>query len=85
MKVNEVTNRGSKKDFIDLFVMHENGLSLRRCVDNFCTKYNGNKFLAIRSLLWLQDADQEPDPVFLQPLTWAAVRETMMHLADALE
>ncbi len=85
MKVNAVTNRGSKKGFIDLFALHANGLSLERSVDNFCTKYNGNKFLAIRSLLWLQDADQEPDPVFLQPWTWAAVRETMIQLADALE
>jgi len=46
---------------------------------------NGNKFLAIRSLLWLQDADQEPDPVFLLPWTWAAVRATMIQPADALE
>jgi hypothetical protein len=50
----------------------------------FFTKYNGNKFLAVRSLLWLQDADQEPDPVSLQPWTWTAVRETMLSLADTL-
>ena len=85
MKVNAVTNRGSKKDFIDLFALHLNGFPLKQSVDNFCTKYNGNKFLAIRSLLWLQDADQEPDPVFLQSWTWTAVRETIIHLADTLE
>jgi hypothetical protein len=85
MKINAVTNRGSKKDFIDLYTLHMNGIQLQQCIENFCTKYNGNKLLAIRSLLWMQDADQEPDPVFLHELTWASVRKTMLRLADALQ
>lgn len=85
MKVNAVTNRGSKKDFIDLYALNQNAIFLSQSISNFCRKYNGNKFLAIRSVLWLQDADQEPDPVFLNEWTWAFVREKMLHLADNLK
>lgn len=85
MKVNAVTNRGSKKDFIDLYALHLNGIKLNQSINHFCRKYTGNKFLAIRSLLWLQDADEEPDPLFLNGWTWALVREKMLHLAETLE
>lgn len=83
MKVNAVTNRGSKKDFIDLYALHEQGISLAQSVQNYRLKYNGNVFLAVRSLLWTQDADEEPDPVFLNDWTWPAIRERMLALADA--
>lgn len=85
MKINAATNRGSKKDFIDLYTLHKNGTSLSKSIGNFCKKYNGNKFLAIRSLLWFQDADGEPDPVFLNDLNWAFVREEMLKIADTLD
>lgn len=85
MKVNAVTNRGSKKDFIDLYALNQNGIFLSQSISNFCRKYNGNKFLAIRNLLWFQDADQDPDPVFLNGWTWAFVREKMLQLADNLK
>ncbi len=35
MKINAVTNRGAKKDFIDLFVLHETGISLEKAISNF--------------------------------------------------
>ncbi len=82
MKINAVTNRGSKKDFIDLYALDLHGIALRQCIVNFCDKYNGNKFLAIRSLLWLQDADQDPDPVFLKPWSWESIRDKMQELAN---
>lgn len=85
MKVNAVTNRGSKKDFIDLYVLHQNGIVLDESISNFCRKYCGNKFLAIRSLLWLMDADAEPDPVILNDWSWAYVREKMLQLVDNLK
>lgn len=84
MKINAVTNRGSKKDFIDLYALNQNGISLSQSITNFCKKYTGNKFLAIRSLLWFADADEEPDPVFLNGWTWAFVRKKMLELADGI-
>lgn len=75
MKVNAVTNRGSKKDFSDLLLLHEQGLSLETAVNHFCAKYGSEgRFHAIRSLAWFEDAETEPDPVFLNGWDWEYVR-----------
>lgn len=51
MKINAVTNRGSKKDFSDLRLLHEQGIPLPQALRYFETKYGeAGRFLAIRSL-----------------------------------
>ena len=81
MKINAVTNRGSKKDFVDLLLLHDNGISLDKALDYFCKKYGGaGRFLAIRSLSWFEDAEQEPDPLFLNGWTWDYVRQCIEKL-----
>lgn len=85
MKVNAVTNRGSKKDFSDLLLLHETGLLLPDALDFFCAKYgSAGRFLAIKSLNWFDDAEAEPDPVYLNGWTWKQVRRHMADLAQAL-
>jgi hypothetical protein len=75
MKVNAVTNRGSKKDFTDLLLLHEEGIQLNMALDFFCKKYGeGGRFLAVRSLAWFADAEEEPDPVYLNGWSWKEVR-----------
>jgi hypothetical protein len=85
MKVNAVTNRGSKRDFSDLLLLHERGISLSQSLDCFCAKYGAaGRFLAIRSLTYFEDAELEPDPVYLNGWTWKEVRNTLERLARAL-
>lgn len=85
MKVNAVTNRGSKKDFSDLLLLHENGIPLADALDYFCQKYGpAGRFLSIRSLNWFEDAEREPDPVYLNGWTWDVVRQRMTRLAKGL-
>jgi hypothetical protein len=85
MKVNAVTNRGSKKDFSDLLALSEKGFPLGRCVDLFCQKYgSAGKFLAIRSLSYFDDAAEEPDPTYLRGWTWPEVKRRMTGLAKEL-
>lgn len=85
MKVNAVTNRGSKKDFSDLLLLHENGILLTDALDLFCQKYGSSgRFLAIRSLNWFEDAEGEPDPRYLNGWTWHSVRQRMAVIAKAL-
>jgi hypothetical protein len=85
MKINAVTNRGSKKDFSDLLLLHDNGIPLPAALDFFCEKYGpAGRFLAIRSLAWFEDAEEEPDPVYLNGWRWPEVRERMERLADEL-
>ena len=83
MKINAVTNRGSKKDFIDLLLLHENGISIDKALDYFCKKYgNAGRFLAVRSLSWFEDAESEPDPVFLNGWIWKEVRKRIEKLVE---
>ena len=85
MKINALTNRGSKKDFSDLLLLHENNLPLGRAVALFSKKYGtGGRFLAIRSLQFFDDANREPDPVYLNGWTWQHVETRMKPLALSL-
>ena len=85
MKINAVTNRGSKKDFIDLLLLHDKGISLSDALDHFCEKYgNAGRFLAIRSLAWFEEADLEPDPIFLNGWKWKDVRQRFKSLVDEI-
>lgn len=80
MKINAVTNRGSKKDFSDLWNLHISGFSIESALDAFEKKYHsGARFLAIRSLTWFEDAEQEPDPNYLNDWDWFHVRSSITH------
>ena len=85
MKVNAVTNRGSKKDFSDLLAMHDFGLPLDRALELFCRKYGASgRLLAVRSLLWFDDAEGEPDPMYLNGWAWPLVRARLEELTKDL-
>lgn len=83
--MNAVTNRGSKKDFSNLLLLHKNRISLSQALEHFCSKYGeGGRFLSIRSLQFFDDARKEPDPVFLNGWTWEFVEKEMDRLAREL-
>ena len=85
MKVNAVTNRGSKKDFSDLLLLHERGISLKKSLEYFCQKYGeAGRLLAIRSLNWFEDAEEEPDPLYLNGWIWQEVRNRISSLSREL-
>jgi predicted nucleotidyltransferase component of viral defense system len=85
MKVNAVTNRGSKKDFSDLLLLHQEGLELSKSLNLYCQKYGeAGRFLALRSLQWFEDAENEPDPLYLNEWTWDSVRNECAKLAAEL-
>ncbi|MBN2051220.1 MAG: nucleotidyl transferase AbiEii/AbiGii toxin family protein [Spirochaetales bacterium] len=84
MKINAVTNRGSKKDFFDIYLLHTIGMSISADLENFRKKYNGNTLLALRSLVWFEDADAEPDPRILNGWTWDLVKTRISELVDTI-
>ncbi|RYD19231.1 MAG: hypothetical protein EOP88_19755 [Verrucomicrobiaceae bacterium] len=75
MKLNEVANRGSKKDFYDVVELLEH-FSIREMVGFFTKKYvTSDPFSVIRSLAWFEEAELEPDPFSRNGLTWDDVQE----------
>lgn len=74
MKLNAIANRGSKKDFYDIYTLLLSH-SITELIDFFKLKYQViNAFTVIKSLTYFEDAGLEPDPKTLEPITWEDVK-----------
>jgi predicted nucleotidyltransferase component of viral defense system len=78
MKIAAITNRGSKKDFIDFFFLLKI-FSLKEIIDFYMTKYtDATAFLAFRSLVYFNDADKDDMPRMLIPTNWEDVKKRII-------
>ena len=87
MKVNAITNRGTRKDFVDLAFPLER-FSMDEIFGWYGEKYaEASPALALRSLSYFVDAEADPLPRMLLPFDWdeaksrisAAVRAMVSH------
>jgi len=77
MKLAATTNRGTRKDFVDVFFLLQRH-SLSQLLDWYAAKYpDGNAYLVLRSLVYFEDAEIEPMPNMLKPVEWDAVKRTI--------
>lgn len=77
MKLNAIANRGSKKDFYDVVELLKY-YPLTTMLGYFSKKYaNTDPFAVVRSLVWFEEAEQEPDPIPLLGQTWEWVMQTV--------
>lgn len=75
MKLNAIANRGSKKDFYDIYELLKS-FSLKDLLEMFKTKYqNYNEFTVIKSLNYFDDANIEPHPMSLRDESWEMIKE----------
>lgn len=75
MKLNAISNRGSKKDFYDVAALLDHS-PLTAMISHYQSKYRpASLMMVIRSLAWFDDADSEPDPISLRGDTWPSVME----------
>lgn len=83
MKLNAIAGRGSKKDFIDLyFLLHS--FSLAEMIGFYKDKYTeGSEFLVMKSLLWFEDADNEPEVKMLSNQTWPEIKQEISRVTRA--
>ena len=84
MKLTAVSSRGSKKDFVDIyFILDKHPLEelLRMCQKKF-SKVSYQELHIIKSLTYFDDADNDPDPDFLENISWATVKETITSKAQ---
>jgi hypothetical protein len=78
MKLIAVSQRGSRKDFIDLYFLGLAGVDLRQAVDALPRKMPGiehNLVHLARSLAYFADAESEPEPRMLVPFRWQSARD----------
>lgn len=74
MKLSATANRGTKKDFFDLYFLLQQ-YSLKELFQFFDQKFNNpQKFHVFRSLTYFEDAEHEVNPIMLKNITWEDVK-----------
>ena len=82
MKLSAITNRGRKKDFIDLYFLLQI-YSLPKMLDFYSNKFNdGSVLLVLKSLTYFDDADKEESPVMLNPVNWEKIKSYIINQLD---
>lgn len=81
MKLAAITNRGTKKDFIDLDFMLSQ-FTLREMLSFYSRKFkDGSCFNVLKSLVFFDDAEEDPMPHMIIPADWTEVKK---RIADAV-
>jgi predicted nucleotidyltransferase component of viral defense system len=77
MKINACRNRGTKKDFVDLYFILQN-YSIESILSMTNQKYpNHVDLLTLKSLLYFTDADSEPDCEMLIDANWTDIKSEL--------
>ena len=73
-------NRGSKKDFFDIFELL-NHFSLKDLLVFHAKKYNfSSQMTVLKSLVYFADAENEPDPVSIKSENWNTVKQKIQSI-----
>jgi len=76
MKIDTISARGSKKDFVDIYFLMQRH-SLSQLIGFFEEKYKNiryNKLHILKSLIYFADANDNPDPLMLVDFDWEKIK-----------
>jgi hypothetical protein len=80
MKFEAISGRGSKKDFIDLFFLLRY-FSISQLLEKYTSKYGieiSNKYHLLKSLVYFEDAEQQPMPEMIDDVSWKEVKKSII-------
>lgn len=84
MKIAAIIGRGTKKDFIDLYFLLRL-FTLNELLDLYLEKYpDGSLFVAMKSLTYFDDAEQDPMPVMFDNVEWESVKDSIRNAVSTL-
>lgn len=86
MKLDAVSSRGRKKDFIDIYFLLER-YALPELLEIFEKKYAAvkfNKLHILKSLSYFEDAEDEPMPTMLKLVSWEEVKKKIAGEANRI-
>ena len=78
MKIAAVMDRGTKKDFIDLYFISKKGTALEKCFKYYDKKYKAlanNTYSIITSLSYFVDAEESEMPRMIEQITWEEIKK----------
>ncbi len=78
MKLSAIGNRGSKKDFFDIYFLLKE-FTLKKMLELFEAKFpNVNYFHILKSLAYFEDADTEINPKMIIKVSWEEVKQEIL-------
>ncbi len=78
MKIEAISSRGAKRDFIDLYYLCQSGYSLRKLLDFYDKKYgklSSNRVHIQKSLVYFNEAESDAMPKMLKKCHWREIKE----------
>lgn len=87
MKLAAISGRGSRKDFIDLFMILRQPPALTDYFQWLPRKYRTRRFSVyhiLKSLTWFEDAEAEPMPRMRLPFNWSACKTFFIREARSI-
>lgn len=78
MKIAAVMDRGTKKDFIDLYFLSKKGIDFENCFEVYEKKYHAlanNIYSIITSLSYFVDAETSEMPKMIKKISWEDVKK----------
>jgi len=77
MKISALASRGTKRDFVDLYAVSRRH-GLEQCLAWFQRKFaqvSYSRVHVLKSLTYFEDAEKDPMPEMLTPLSWDEVKQ----------
>jgi hypothetical protein len=87
MKLLAITNRGSRKDFIDMCAILRHGVGLKDCLDLMVQKHGHgrlNPYQVVLGLGYFADAEAEPMPDMLEDVDWEDCKARLVRAAAGI-
>jgi hypothetical protein len=87
MKLVAIANRGSRKDFVDLYTILRDGPMLQDYFGLLPDKYGReriNTYHILKSLTYFDDAESEPMPDMLEPFNWRECKAFFVREAHSI-
>lgn len=83
MKVNAIEGRGTKKDFLDIYILLQH-YTLAEILDFYKQKYpEHSEFRALMSLTYFDDAEEQLMPRMFENTTWDKVKDKIIEEVNA--
>lgn len=77
MKLIALVQRGTKKDFFDLYFIEKKVMKIEGLIEKITEKYYVfyyEPLLIFKSIGYFEDAEMEPDPIMLNDISWEDVK-----------
>src|SRR3989339_904244 len=78
MKLAAITDRGTKKDYIDLYFLAKNKFTFEKMFTFYKKKYKifeSNKLTLLKALQYFEDADGSDMPEMIEKINWEEVKK----------